>query len=322
MLSIGKLNLDSWAVMAPMAGITNLPFRVIVRKMGAGLVTSEMVSAAGLTRAHKKTLNYLKTDPAETPLSVQLFGSKPEIMAEAAKITEASGAHVIDINMGCPARKVLKTGSGGALMRDPYAVRDIVTAVRKACKIPLTVKMRAGWSKDDNSAVRLAQIMEDCGVDAITLHPRSVSQGFSGKADWDLIKVLKETVDIPVIGNGDIFDFSLAFEMRTKTGCDGVMIGRGAVENPWIFRQISLKNRGFQVTYPEIAERRALIEEHFRLLCRFMGEERAARAMRGLLLWYTKGLPDSCRFRGTFTGIRNFEDMMSAVKQYFSKLEG
>ncbi len=304
-----------------MAGITSLPFRLIVKKLGAGLVTTEMVSAEGLIRGQKTTLSYLKSHPDERPLSVQIFGSKAEIMARAAGIVVKAGANIVDINMGCPVKKIIKTGAGGALLRSPQRVKEIVTAVRRACQVPLTVKIRAGWFIDESVAVETARLIEDCGADAITIHPRFVKQGFSGKAHWNIIADVKEQLKIPVIGNGDVIDPSLALQMKGQTGCDGVMIGRGAIGNPWIFKQVLDMEDGRAIRQPGLHERRTLIMEHFRLLSVSIGEYRAAKTMRGLLLWYTKGLPHSSRFRGLITSVKDWNTLISALDQYFSTLE-
>lgn len=307
-------------MMAPMAGITNLPFRIIVKRFGAGLVFTEMVSANGLVLGSSKTSQYLESDPREMPLSVQIFGSQPIVMADAAELVVQAGADLIDINMGCPARKVVKTGAGGALLRSPEQVKRVVTAVRDACTVPLTVKVRSGWSPESHDIGEIARIIEDCGADGIIVHPRFVNAGFSGQADWNTIARIKDLVGIPVIGNGDVFTPSLAFDMRNKTGCDGVMIGRGAVGNPWIFEQILQMEKGIPARAPELSERRDLILEHFRLLRRSMGEYRAARNMRGLVLKYTKGLPGSKRFRAYFTNIDGTEDLVSAMDQFLLHL--
>jgi tRNA-dihydrouridine synthase B len=319
-LQIGNLTLKNWLIMAPMAGITNLPFRLMVKKLGAGLVTTEMISATGLTLGQKRTFEYLISHSDEKPLAIQIFGARPEAMAEAAGIAADAGANVVDINMGCPVKKVLKTGSGGALLRDPQRAAQIVSAVRRACPVPLTVKTRAGWSPNHSSAWKMARILEDCGVDAITVHARFVTQGFSGPADWTIIAKVKEHVTIPVIGNGDVFSPSLAIEMKTRTACDGVMIGRGAIGNPLIFQQIMDLENGLAIHPPELNERKALIMEHFRLLSHSMGDDRAAKTMRGLLLWYTKGLPHSSRFRGAITRIKDSDTLMAVLDHYFSTL--
>jgi len=322
MLRIGALTLRNGLMMAPMSGITNLPFRRIAKRLGAGLVATEMISAVGLARRQEKTFRYLKSDPEERPLSVQIFGSDPQVMAEAGRVVVDAGADLVDINMGCPARKVVKTGAGGALLRSPDRVRAIVSAVRAVCPVPLTVKTRTGWSADQPVASDIARIVEDCGADAITLHPRFVAQRFSGQADWGIIAHVKSQVGIPVIGNGDVWSPSRALDMMQQTGCDGVMIGRAAIGNPWIFREILDLDRGLNPRPPELWERRKIILAHFSLLTDLMGEERAAKVMRGLLLYYTKGLPCSSRFRGTFTGIHDLDTMIAAMDAYFSLLTG
>ncbi len=320
-LQIGALQLENRYVMAPLSGITNLPFRLIARRMGAGLVTSEMISAAGLSRKQEKTLHYLKSDDREKPFAVQIFGADPGDMAAAAEIAVESGADLVDINMGCPAKKVLKTGSGGALLRSPHRIGELVQQVRKACSVPLTAKIRPGYSPETDFAVEIAKAIEDNGADGITVHPRFVNQGFSGKAQWRIISRIKRHVHIPVIGNGDVLRPEQAMEMIHETGCDGVMLARGAIGNPWLFRQILELEKGCTPTAASFKERKSIMLEHFDLLCESMGEYRASKVMRGLLLWYTKGLPKSSRFRGAFTGIRDLNTMISAVDEYFSELE-
>jgi len=322
MLRIGALKLKNRLIMAPMSGITNLPFRCIVKRLGAGLVTTEMISAMGLARRQERSFRYLRSHPEERPLSVQIFGSDPHVMAEAARMVVDEGADLVDINMGCPARKVLKTGAGGALLRSLDHVRDIVSSVRAVCPVPLTVKTRAGWSPDQPVACDIARIVEGCGADAITIHPRFVTQRFSGNADWEIISLVKSQVGIPVIGNGDIDAAARAIDMMQQTGCDGVMVGRAAMGNPWIFREIRNLDNGRDIGSPELSERREIIFDHFRLLMEQMGEGRAAKAMRGLLLWYTKGLPYSAGFRGAFTDIHDLDTMIAAMDAYFSVLTG
>ncbi|MFC1532858.1 tRNA dihydrouridine synthase DusB [Thermodesulfobacteriota bacterium] len=321
MLQIGTLKLENRLVMAPMAGITNLPFRLLVKGLGAGLVTTEMVSAMGLSLNHQKTIRYLNSDPTEKPLAVQIFGARPGVMARAANIAVAAGADTVDINMGCPVKKVTKTGSGAFLLRDLKKVEEVISRVRVACPVPLTVKIRAGWSPEQPMVCEIARVIEECGADALTVHPRFATQGYSGRADWSLIGKIKEKIKIPVIGNGDIIYPSDALKMKRQTGCDGVMIGRAAVRNPWIFRQIlQLENR-LPVQEPDLSDRRSLIMEHYNLLSDSMGEYGAALYMRGLLLRYTKGLPNSSRFRERITRIRDLESLSSTMDDYFRTLE-
>ncbi len=321
MLCIGSVKLDNSLLMAPMAGYTTLAFRLMVKKLGAGCVSSEMVSANGLTRSHKKTTDYLKSHPAEKPLSVQIFGSHPEVMAMAAEMAVEAGADLVDINMGCPVRKVVKTGAGAALLKDPGQVARIVSAVRSACSCPVTVKIRAGWSPAGPVAIEIARVIEDCGADAVTVHPRYATQGFSVPADWAWIGRIKERLSIPVIGNGDIFEPSSALRMKKETGCDGVMIGRGAIGNPWIFRQVATMSQGLPEAQPSLSERRSFILDHFGLLCESVEEQRAALAIRGLLLSCTRGLPHSSQFRASIAQIKNRGTLVNTIDNYFSKLE-
>ncbi|MFO7984489.1 MAG: tRNA dihydrouridine synthase DusB [Desulfatiglandaceae bacterium] len=320
MLQIGNLILNNRLILAPMAGITNVPFRLIAKKMGVALVTTEMVSAAGLVRGGGRTFNYLKTTPREKPLAVQIFGSDPLTMAEAAKIVVQAGADMVDINMGCPARKVVRTGGGGALLQTPDLAAEMVYAVGRVCSVPLSVKMRAGWSPDSPTAPDIAALLEQAGAHAVTVHPRYVTQGFTGSADWTIISAVKERLHIPVIGNGDITTPQMALTMQKETRCDGVMVGRGAIGNPWLLRQILDLEAGHPFRQPTLAERRAIILAHFELLTDLMGEARASRAMRGHLLKYTRGLPYSSRFRGTFTGIKDLRTIIKAMDNYFSTL--
>lgn len=321
MLRIGNIELKNRLMLAPMAGVTSLPFRMMARGMGADLVFSEMVSAMGLTLNSAKTRVLLKSHPSERPLAVQIFGSRPDAMAKAACISAEAGADMIDINMGCPVKKVTKTGAGACLMRDPDTAQEIVKAVRLSCNLPVTVKIRSGWSPDRQNACEMAAMMEDCGVDAITVHPRFATQGYSGRADWGLIARVKQEVGIPVIGNGDINSPSDALMMERETGCDGLMIGRAAVRNPWIFRQILQLEKGLPVHEPDISERRSLIMEHYNFLSYVMEEHSAALRMRGLLLSYTKGLPGSSRFRDKFTKIKDVHSLIESMDDYFSSLE-
>jgi len=320
-LEIGSVRLESRLIMAPMAGITNLPFRLMVRRLGAALVTTEMVSAVGLTMGHARTRNYLRSAPEEKPLSAQLFGAASDTMARAAQIAVDAGADIIDINMGCPVRKVAKTGSGAALLDHPDRVAGLVTAVRLASSVPVTVKIRAGWCPERPMAVEISRVIEDCGADAVTVHPRFATQRYAGRADWRVIREVKAAVRIPVVGNGDVFLAEDAGRMREETGCDGVMIGRGAVGNPWIFRQVLDLEAGREPRGPTLGERRELILEHYRMLAEAVGELRAPYMMRGLLLRYTKGLRHSSRFRGRITRIKDYETLSALMDDYFGVLE-
>jgi tRNA-dihydrouridine synthase B len=324
MLRIGSLVLDNWLLLAPMAGITTRAFRLTVKRLapGPGLVTTEMVSAAGLVRGGPRTWSYLASHPDEGPLGVQLFGSDPDLLAEAAHLAAGAGARLVDLNMGCPVRKVIRTGAGAALLQDRPRIRAILAAVRKRCPVPLTVKIRPGWSPAEADWPALVGLLEDSGADAVTVHARYAVQGFAGMADWDLIAAAKERVRIPIIGNGDVREAGDALAMRARTGCDGVMIGRSSLKNPWIFSQISDLATGDPARLPTLAQRRTLIETHFELLCEEQGARGAALAMRGLLLRYSKGLPQSTAFRGALTTIRDLPSLRRALDTYFEALKG
>ena len=256
-----------------------------------------MISANGLVYNSIKTHELLRSQAEEKPLSVQIFGSDPEIMGEAAAVVEASGADILDINLGCAVKKVLKTGSGAALMKEPRKVDEIFQRVRKRVNIPLTIKIRSGWETSGDQALKIAELAEQNGIDAITIHPRTSSQGFGGKADWSLIKAVKKSVSIPVIGNGDIVLPQDALRMIAATGCDAVMIGRAAMGNPWIFSQVISLLEGADVTFPDLEQRFATMTTFITSTANFFGEHRGARVLRSQLGWFVKGLPYSSRFR-------------------------
>ena len=311
-MKLGKLNLENPLFMAPMAGITDVPFRQFALEQGCGLVFTEMISAEGLLR---KKESFLEVGKEEPPLAVQLFGSDPEVLARAAATAESMGADAIDINMGCPAKKVIGTGAGVLLMRFPEKARKILLHVRKEVKGPLTIKIRAGWDKENINAVEISKIAEDCGVDGVTLHPRTKVQGFSGRADWSLIGALKKAISIPVIGNGDVTTPALAKQMRKETGCDGVMIGRGALGNPWIFSQDRTES------FPSLTERREAIRHHYSLMQDCYGEERAVRGIKKHVVWYTRGLPYSASLRSKLPRMRERDALFEAIMSYFDFIE-
>jgi tRNA-dihydrouridine synthase B len=320
-MNIGSLRLQNNIFLAPMAGITDLPFRTIVRSFGCGLAFTEMVSASGIVRGTEKTFRYLASSPADRPLGVQLFGNDPEIMAAAARVAGERGADLLDVNMGCPVKKVAKTGSGASLMRDPERVADILRAVRKATTLPLTVKIRAGWNGQRINALEIGQIAQECGVDAVILHPRTADQGFSGRSDWDLIESIKGRLGIPVIGSGDVRCPEDAALMLRDTGCDGVMVGRGALGNPWLIGNIVTHLAGKGALMPSLSEKETVIRRHLTLAVDFYGEKVGTRDFRKHLLWYTKGLRGGAQFRQAAGCICDPDSARKVLRDYFQRLK-
>ena len=295
-LKIGGLTLAHNVVLAPLAGITNLPFRIVCRRMGAALAFTEMVSVNGLVRSGSNTLALLRRTSDDHPLGVQIFGDKPSDLAEAARMVDGCG-ELLDINMGCPVRKVVGTGAGSALLREPLKVAAIIRAVRAATTLPLTIKIRSGWHCGDNTFLEIARIAQSEGCDAITLHPRSRGQMFSGRSDWSQLIELKANLSIPVIGSGDLFTPRDCHGMLAETGCDGVMIARGALGAPWIFRQVLEQREGGIVTPVTNSERAATILQHLDLYLQTYGEAIAAREMKKHIGWYAKGFAGAADIR-------------------------
>lgn len=299
-------------VLAPMAGITDFFFRIICKELGAGIVFSEMVSAEALIREHKRTLGMLHTDSAERPVVFQIFGSKPASMAEAAHIVSQGEVDFIDINMGCPVPKILKSGAGASLLRDTGLAKEIMAAVVRASKVPVTIKIRLGWDARNIVAMDLAQAAQSIGIAAITVHARTKIQGFSGYADWSAIKQVKSSVSIPVIGNGDVRFARDAKRLMDETGCDGVMIGRAIQGNPWIFREAKqYLETGSIPAPPSNEERQAVMLRHLEDMTILLGENIGVQEMRKHLCWYTKGLYGSAEFRERL----NCLDTAAAVKK-------
>lgn len=320
-MKIGAVALDNNTVFAPMAGFTNLPMRILAKEQGCGLVCSEMVSAKGLVQKGRKTLDMLKSDAKEKPLSVQIFGGEPEVMSDAAAVVEATGADIIDINFGCSVKKVLKTGAGSALMKDPEMAGRIISAVRRTVAVPLTIKIRSGWDPSGDQALTLGKIAQDRGADAVTVHPRTAGQGFSGTADWSLIARVKKALAIPVIGNGDITAAEHALEMLETTGCDAVMVGRAALGNPWIFSQIQALLRGSGIRPVQQADRFALMVRFVEESFAFLGEKQAAFMLRGRLGWFAKGLPHAGAFRRSLRYISSKNEALERIHAYGNALE-
>ena len=315
-MNIGDITLENKTILAPLAGITNLPFRLMARESGCAMVCSEMISANGLIHGSEKTLKMLDSAPAEKPLSIQIFGSDPAIMARAAKIVESAGADILDINFGCSVKKVVKTGAGVALMRTPDRAAAVLSAVRKTIDIPLTIKIRTGWEKSGTQAFEIAAIAQDSGVNAIAIHPRTASQGFRGKADWALIAALKKRLSIPVIGNGDICQPEDAVRMLAETGCDAVMIGRAAIGNPWIFSQVNTLLAGGTVSRPDIDQRRDIMKRYLKDSIKYLGEKQACLMMRSRLGWFVKGLPNAGKFRESIKHISSGQQAVDLIDAY------
>ena len=313
-LNIGSLVLKHNVVLAPLAGITNLPFRILCRREGAALAYTEMVSVNGLVREGVNTLALLKSVPEDRPLGIQLFGDTPQSLAEAARMVEGYG-DLLDINMGCPVRKVVGTGAGSALLREPDKIAEIIRAVRAATRLPLTVKIRSGWHCGDDSYLDIAKIAEAEGCDAITLHPRSRSQMFSGHADWRQIARLKENVTIPVLGSGDLFSAGDCLNMLRETGCDGVMIARGVLGAPWIFRQVAeLAATGVASAVTNL-QRVEAMRQHLELFCREAGEQIAVREMKKHVGWYARGFAGAADIRRSCNTARELQDLYTLMER-------
>ena len=313
-LRIGNTVLENNVILAPMAGVTDLPFRVLCREQGAGCVVTEMVSAKAVLYNNKNTRELLQIDPAERPAAVQLFGSEPDIMAEIAARLEEGPYDYIDVNMGCPVPKIVNNGEGSALMKNPKRAKEVLTAMVKAVKKPVTVKFRKGFNDLSVNAVEFAKMAESCGVAAVAVHGRTREQYYSGKADWNIIRQVKEAVRIPVIGNGDIFTPEDAGRMLKETGCDGIMVARGAKGNPWLFGRINhYLDTGEVLPGPSMAEIKAMILRHGRMLVQFKGEGVAMREMRGHMAWYTKGMPHSATLRNEINQVETLEGFVELL---------
>ena len=315
-LAIGDVQLENPYILAPMAGVTDLPFRLLCREQGAGLLCMEMVSAKAIQYNNKNTKALLEIHPDEMPVSLQLFGSDPEVISEIAKRIEERPFSILDINMGWPVPKIVRNGEGSALMKQPKLVHEIVSKTVKAIKKPVTVKIRKGFDDSCINAVEIAKIIEDAGASAVAVHGRTREQYYSGKADWDIIRQVKEAVSIPVIGNGDVVSGESAIAMQKETGCDGVMIGRGAQGNPWIFSELLAYDRtGEMPKRPTMEEIKQMICRHARLQVKYKGEYLGIREMRKHVSWYTSGLPNSARLRGEINAVESLVELENLLEE-------
>lgn len=315
-LQIGNVTLKNNLILAPMAGVTDLPFRLLCKEQGAGLLCMEMVSAKAILYKNKNTEELLTIDPRENPVSLQLFGSDPDIISEIAKQMEDRPFDILDINMGCPVPKVVNNGDGSALMKNPKLAGEIIEKTVRAIKKPVTVKIRKGFDDDHVNAVEMAHIAEESGAAAVAVHGRTREQFYSGKADWDIIRQVKERVSIPVIGNGDLLTAEDVIAMEKQTGCDGFMIARGAEGNPWIFRQIlHYFETGEQLPKPDFSEMTEMLLRHAKMQLKFKGEYTGIREIRKHAAWYTAGYKNSSRLRGRINEVENYEQLEALFRE-------
>ena len=316
-MKIGSIELENRFILGPMAGVTDLPFRLLCKEQGAALLCMEMVSAKGIYYANRKTEQLLAVDPGERPVSLQLFGSEPELMAEIVRRLQDRPFDIIDLNMGCPVPKIVNNGEGSALMKDPLLAGRIIEAMAGATNKPVTVKIRKGFDEEHVNAPEIAYIAQESGAAAVTVHGRTREQFYAGKADWDIIRRVKERVRIPVIGNGDLFSPEDALRMEKETGCDGFMIARGAQGNPWIFRRmIAWEKSGEIPPEPEPVERFDMMLRHARMLAEFKGEYIGMREMRKHAAWYTAGLRGASELRCAINSIETMDELRELLSSF------
>ena len=316
-MKIGNVQLDNEVFLSPMAGVTDLPFRTICKEKGCGMLYTEMINAKALCYDDENTKKMLNLEDDGHPVAVQIFGSDPEYMGKAASIMNQYTNDILDINMGCPAPKVIKNGDGSALMRNPKLAAEVLTAVAKNSKKPVTLKIRKGWDDNSVNALEIAKIAEECGISALAIHGRTREQFYSGKADWDIIAEIKQSINIPVIGNGDVFDVQDAVNMLEKTKCDAIMIGRGSQGNPWIFNRINhYMKTGEVLPEPTLEEKISTAIKHMNLAVAEHGEYVAVREMRKHIGWYLKGLKNSAKYRDQINKITDYKEVISMLEEY------